>query len=129
MRKNFLVLAVFSSIISIGCAKTLKKEAYPGGDVKREIFYQKLGKEKGDEKISLYFQAIYDIKRGRLQEAETKLEKLISESKNKKEEIGFPPYFELALLKYRLKKPRHQKYLMSQKKKQKQKKILRTYMR
>jgi len=104
MRKNFLVLAVFSSIVSIGCAKTLKKEAYPGGDVKREIFYQKLEKEKGDEKISLYFQAIYDIKRGRLQEAETKLEKLISESKNKKEEIGFPPYFELALLKYRLKK-------------------------
>jgi hypothetical protein len=99
----FFALSVLVVSIFPACAKSLKKSTYITGDMEQEVLYQKSGKS-GDEKLSLYFQAIYDIKRGRLPEAEEKLEKLILQSKSKKEEIGFLPYFELAQLKYRLKK-------------------------
>ena len=99
----FFVSSVLVISIISGCAKSLKKSTYITGDIEQEVLYQKSSKN-GDKNLSLYLQAVYDIKRGRLPEAEEKLEKLIAQSKSKKEEIGFSPYFELAQLKYRLKK-------------------------
>ncbi len=81
---------VFYSFISLSCAKKPK-------------FYVE-GKISADDEIALYAQASYDIKRGRLPEAEQKLELLVSTGEKEGKQIGFYPYYQLALLKYRLKK-------------------------
>ena len=62
------------------------------------------GRIEAPDEESLYFQAVYDIKRGRLPEAEEKLELLIKTAEKEKRELSFHPYYDLANLKYRLKK-------------------------
>lgn len=81
---------ILFSILGTGCAKKPK-------------FYIK-DKVSAPDEESLYFQAIYDLKRGRLPEAEEKLELLVKVSEKEGKEIGFQPYFDLANLKYRLNK-------------------------
>ncbi|GBD03488.1 Beta-barrel assembly-enhancing protease [bacterium HR19] len=92
INKKILFLAgnafILLSILGAGCAKKPK-------------FYIK-DKVSAPDEESLYFQAIYDIKRGRLPEAEEKLELLIKVSEKEGKEIGFQPYFDIANLKYRL---------------------------
>jgi|GEM_PF-818414 tetratricopeptide (TPR) repeat protein len=73
------------------------------GCAKKPKFYIK-DKVSAPDEESLYFQAIYDLKRGRLPEAEEKLELLVKVSEKEGKEIGFQPYFDLANLKYRLNK-------------------------
>lgn len=68
---------------------------------KKPTYYVK-GKFYADDQRSLYFQAVYDIFSGRLNQAEEKLEFLI---KNTEEgSLSFAPYYELSVLKLRLKK-------------------------
>ncbi|MCX7734026.1 MAG: tetratricopeptide repeat protein [bacterium] len=57
-----------------------------------------------DDEVSLYFQAQYDITSGRLKQAEEKLEFLVDYAEKSGKSLGFTPYYDLAVLKFRLKK-------------------------
>lgn len=87
MKRFFIILSLAFPLLSY-CSK---KPAY----------YVE-GKFSADDQVSLYFQANYDLVSGRLKEAEEKLEFLIKNTGPQK--LTFAPYYDLAVLKLRLKK-------------------------
>lgn len=74
---------------------------------KKPAYYVE-GKFYADDQRGLYFQAVYDIFAGRLKQAEEKLEFLVKNTDEKS--LSFAPYYELAVLKLRLKKTDEAKF-------------------